>query len=251
MRRINVFAAVVLTAHTAIAPATTLVGIWTKKKITVAADSKQMVSNKSGVRVGSQNACKIYQNGDLIFAFAGLAKAEQVDVVRSIKNAYPLVVQGTDKKPTLDSALVAAQEALGRVIKARGQSSDSNVYAGMIIAGKIDGKLQMIREEIRGVRLEGGVSVAQKSQRIAYPEARGHNGTDPHRGIEVVGAKKAIERSSRHSVDWAKGEDGKVARHLIELETEDPEDSGSVGLPISEVQVTERGIKWISKGECQ
>ena len=251
MRSQTLVASVVLTAYSAMASCTTLVGIWTKKKITIAADSKQIISNRQGLRIGSRSACKIYQNRNLVFAFAGLAKAEQVDIVTSIENADPVTSGGADNNPGLDRFLAAAQAALVRVIKARGESSDPSVYAGMIIAGSVDGKLQMIREEIQGVMIAGNSSAAQKSRRVSYPEERGHDGTDPNRAIEVVGLKNAIERSSRRSRDWAKGEDGIVARRLIELETADPEDSASVGAPISEVQITEHGIKWINKGECQ
>jgi ATP-dependent protease HslVU (ClpYQ) peptidase subunit len=54
-----------------VALATTIVGIWTPKKITIAADSRATLSN-AGVYTGSQTVCKIQEAHGLVFALSGL-----------------------------------------------------------------------------------------------------------------------------------------------------------------------------------
>jgi hypothetical protein len=230
--------------------ATTLVGIWTKDRVTIAADSKQTLSDASGRPVGSQNVCKIYQSQNLVFAFAGLAKAEQVDVVEAVRDAHMLTEQGTGKKLPLESIIVAAEAALVRILKARGQSSDSSINVALIIAGKIDGKLQMIREELGGIGISGDFSYPQRSRRIAYPESAGYGGSDPKRGIEVVGINNTVKRFQSSKPDWNSGTDEDVAKRLITVETNDANDSVFVGQPISEIVIKRNDTHWINKGEC-
>ena len=146
---------------------------------------------------------------------------------------------------------MGADAALVKILKARQLASDPSVDVGMLIAGMIDGKLQMVVVENFGYQIVGQFSLPQESRRFAYPDSRGHDGTDPNRGIEVVGLNSAIKRSQVASPDWSKGEDTDVATHLIALETQDSQDSQYVGMPLSEVVVTEHGVKWISKGACQ
>lgn len=231
--------------------ATTLVGIWTEGKVTIAADSKQTLSSPAGEVVGSRTVCKIYEADDLVFAFAGLAQAEEIDVVKSVRNQHPLTEMGTGKKLPVETLIVGADAALVKILQARHLASDSSVNVGMLIAGMIDGKLQMIRVENFGYQIFGQFSGAQGSRRIVYPDSRGYDGTDPNRGIEIIGFDNAIKRSRAASPDWSKGKDTDVARDLITLETQDPQDSQYVGTPLSEVVVTKHGVKWISKGACQ
>lgn len=205
----------------------------------------------SGTHVtGSQNACKVYKSHNLVFAFAGVAKANQIDVVKAVESAHMLTEQGTGKKLPLLTLIVAAQSALVRIVKARKLLSDSNVNVGLIIAGEIDRKLQMIEVEIDGVSIAGDYSLPQTSRRIAYPESAGHDGTDPKRGIEVLGFGNAIKRFQL-TPGWSNGNDELVAKRLITLETQDANDSLYVGLPISEIVIKRHGTRWISKGDCQ
>jgi hypothetical protein len=238
------------TALTASAHATTLVGIWTEKQVTIAADCKQTTLTIQGQVVGSQNACKIYEASGLIFAFAGLAKAEQVDVVAAIRNAHGLREMGTNRNLPVLTIIVAAQQALVQVLKARHRLSENDLDVTLIIAGTIDGKLEMIRQDIQGVGIMGDYSIPEVSRRITYPDARGYEGSDPNRGIEVVGFKNAIDRLRASSPKWNKGEDASVAAHLVNLETQDHDDSKYVGAPISEVVINEHGIKWVKTGMC-
>ena len=231
--------------------ATTLVGIWTEKKVTIAADSKQTLKSAAGEVVGSKTVCKIYEADGLVFAFAGLAQAEEIDVVKSARNQHPLTEMETGKKLPVETLIVGADAALVKILQARHLASDSTVNVGMLIAGMIDGKLRMIRVEDFGYQIFGQFSSAQGSRRIVYPDSRGHDGTDPKRGVEVIGLDSAIKRSRAGSPDWSKGNDTDVARNLISLETQDPQDSLFVGTPISEVVVTADGLKWINKGACK
>lgn len=248
--RISLIACAVALAPV-IGSATTLVGIWTERKVTIAADSKQTLSSATGEVVGSKTVCKIYEADGLVFAFAGLAQAEEIDVVKSVRNQHPLTEMGTGKKLPVETLIVGADAALAKILQARHRASDSSVNMGMLIAGMIDGKLQMIRVENFGYQIFGQFSDPQWSRRIVYPDSRGYNGTDPNRGVEVMGFDNAIKRSRAASPDWSKGEDTDVARNLITLETQDPQDSLFVGTPISEVVVTADGLKWINKGACE
>ena len=231
--------------------ATTLVGIWTERKVTIAADSKQTLLSPAGEVVGSQNVCKIYEADGMVFAFAGLAKSEAIDVVESVRNQHPLTETGTGKNLPVETLIVGADAALFKILQARQRSSDQSLSVAMLIAGEIDGKLQMIRVENFGFQASGQFMGAQGSRRIVYPESRGYGGTDPNRGIEILGFDNAIKRFKASSPDWSRGNNADLARNFITLESQDPQDSKYVGVPISEVVITKRGAKWVHKGACQ
>jgi hypothetical protein len=124
--------------------ATCIVGIWTEKQITIAADSKQTLM-RDGRITSSQLSCKIYEVRNLIFALAGLAKAEEISVVDAVKNSSELTELGTGRKLPEVSVVVGAESAVVRVLKARKTASDPNVPVALMIAGRIAGKLQMFR----------------------------------------------------------------------------------------------------------
>jgi hypothetical protein len=201
-----------------IALATSIVGVWTPKRITIAADSKQTLTSASGTVVGSQCACKIYQVRGIVFALAGLAKAEQVDVIDDIRNSRELVEQGTGRKLPEDSIVVAAEAAVAKVVKARGRQSDPSIPIELLIAGNIGGKLQMFHITMNGMVLYGAYAMPNQTRRIAYPESRGYGGTDPNRGIEFLaysGAAKAFQTKTK---DWTRLDDVTLARKLVTVE---------------------------------
>lgn len=238
--------------------ATTVVGIWTEKQVTIAADSKQTIT-QNGRLVGSQNACKIYPVHDLIFAFSGLAKSEEVDVIESIQNGHELKDMKTGKILPEMGPWVAAQMALQKILSARGEPVtvppyNQTVSAGMIVAGRIEKKLVMYRIEIAITpptpQAPGRPSFAMR--RIAYPESRGYEGTDPKRGFEIIGITDAISRfRSLLPREWNSGSDVEVAKRLIAVEASDSIGDQFVGAPISIIIVNNSGIHWIDKGVCQ
>lgn len=242
-----VFAAVMVLSP-AIVSGTTLVGIWTEHQITIASDSKQTLIGPEQQIVGYKTTCKIFEAGDgLVFAFAGLANAESIDVVEAVRNAYPSTASETGKQSSIDDTLMlSAAVALMKTLQARHYAPDPAMNVGMIIAGQIDGKLEMIRI---GEIVTNRYTVS--TTRFVYPKDRGHDGSDPNRGIEIIGRENAIKRLRSASSDWRKGKDKYVASKLVTLETQDPQDSQFVGLPISEIIVTKRGMRWVSRGACE
>lgn len=239
----------VIMAIPAIACATSIVGIWTKRRITISADSTQTLT-QNGITTGSQLSCKIYQVRGLIFALAGLAKAEEISVIDEIRNSRELHDQETGRKLPLESAVVGAESAVARILKARRITSDSNLPVELLIAGEIDGKLQMFRIEIGGMSINGDYSIPTSTRRIAYPESRGYDGTDPARGIEAIGMTETVKKFQKISPEWKNGDDITVSRRLVAIEASDTVASRFVGPPIATIVVDKRGARWVDKGVC-
>ena len=236
-------AAIMMTIPTIVC-ATSIVGIWREKQITISADSRQTLS-QNGATIGSQESCKIYEVRGLVFALAGLAKAEEISVIDEIKNSRELTEQGTGRKLPLDSVVVGAQTAIVKVLKARQVTSDSNLPIQLLIAGRIDGKLQMVRFEVGGMFIQGYYSVPTSTRRIAYPESRGYNGTDPNRGVELIGIAETAQRFQNISPEWRRGDDITVSKRLVAIEASDTVASRFVGPPIATIVVRAKGARWI------
>jgi len=239
-----------LTTLPAVAYATSIVAIWTEKQITIAADSKQTLRDQNGNIIGSQQGCKVFQVRGIIFALSGLAAREQISVTEEIKNGTELTESGTGKKLPVDSIVVAADGALVKMLKARSATSDMNMPIDLLIAGMIDGKLQMIRETSEGMRIQGPFATPKKSGRITYPDGRGHDHIDPNRGIEPLGLENAINKFKTVLPEWDKGGDVDVARRLVAIEASDTRDSQFVGPPISTIIIDKEGMQWIDRGKC-
>ena len=244
------FPVVLLTALPAVAFATSITGIWKEKQITIAADSKQTIAQGQTI-TGSQPACKIYEVRALVFALAGLAKAEQISVIDEIVTSRELVEQDTGRKLPEISVAVAAESAVVKVLKARMTASDPNVSVQLLIGGMIDGKLQMLRIEQTGMAIRGDYAMSISTRRIAYPESRGYNGTDPNRGIVTIGISDSDKRFETVLPEWNRGDDATVARRLVAVEASDIAASQFVGPPISTIVINKKGIRWVDKGVCE
>jgi hypothetical protein len=229
--------------------ATSIAGIWTEKQITIAADSKQ-TQMQDGTITGSQSACKIYEAHGLVFALAGLAMAEQISVTDEIQNSRELVDQGTGRKQLEISVAAAAESAVVKVLTARRTASDPNVQIQLLIGGMIDGKLQMFRINMTGMTIHGNIAMPTTTQRIAYPESRGYNGTDPNRGIEIIGINDSAKRFETVLPEWNRGDDVSVARRLVAVEASDSRAAQFVGPPISTIVIDKKGMRWVDKGVC-
>jgi hypothetical protein len=231
--------------------ATSIVAIWTEKQITIAADSKQTQIDQLGNIVGSQQGCKIFQVRGLVFALAGISATDLLSVTDEIKNGREFTEMGTGKKEPILSILVAAHAALVKTLLAHGSTSNAKMPIDIIIAGMIEGKLQMVRETTNGVQIQGDYSMPMSSRRITYPQDRGYNGSDPNRGIETPGLEDVIDRFKRIlPKEWNKGSDVELARRLVAIEASDTLDGRFVGAPISTIIIKKKGMQWIDKGEC-
>lgn len=240
----------VIVAVPAIACATSIVGIWTEKQITITADSKQTMT-QNGVLVGYQASCKIYEVRGLVFALAGLAKAEEISVIDEIRNSKELTDEKTGRKLPEASVVVAAESAVVKILKVRRLTSDPNQEVQLLIAGKIDGELQMIRIEFSGMSIAGDHALPTSTRRITYPESRGHDGTDPNRGVEPIGISDTIQRFQRVSPEWKSGDDISVSRRLVSIEASDTAASRAVGPPIATIVINKKGARWIDRGTCE
>jgi hypothetical protein len=230
-------------------PGTTIVGVWTDKKITIAADSKQTVVDSAG-KVRSQTGCKVYEVRHLIFALAGLAQADQVSVIDEIRNSTELREEGTDHKLPVDSVVVGAMGAVVKVLRGRRATTLPNDTIQLLLAGKIDGKLRMYREEMSRIQIQGDFVLPGSSRNFGYPESRGHDGTDPNRGIEIIGISDTARRFQAALPEWNKGDDVSVASRLVAIEASDTSASEFVGVPISAIVIDKKGNHWIHKGAC-
>lgn len=232
--------------------ATTIVGIWTEKQVTIAADCKQTMTDGHTV-VGSKTGCKVFVVRNMVVAFAGLAEAEQISVTDAMRNSRELVDADTHAPLPIDSVVVGAESAITQILKARHTASEANASIELIIAGMVNGKLQMYRIEQLGAQISGDYSMAMSSRRIEYPRDRGYKGSDANRGIEVIGIDDTVKRFQAvlaERREWSVGDDVAVARRLVAIEAADSRDSIFVGPPITTVVVSKNGIRWVNKGAC-
>jgi hypothetical protein len=228
--------------------ATTLVGIWTKNKITIAADSKITVY-RGGKIVGSASACKIFAARGLVFAFSGLTQENGIDVVQAVRNAPELNLPGTGRMQPEEALTVAAENALRRILSARTPSSSAiRPSVGMIVAGAVNGKLMMVHVEAEFRDLGDCCGLDFVLKRVAYSYEHGGEGA---KAAEFSGHQHAIGYfKSIRPVNWQIGTDLQAARHLVGIEANDSADSQFVGKPVSVIEITKDGVRWADRGVC-
>jgi len=175
---------------------------------------------------GSQNVCKIYE-AHLVFALAGLASDVGVDVVEEIKNSMLLHEQDTGRTVPLDSLWGAAGSALTKVLLAHHIASNPTIPIELLIAGTVDGKLQMVRIDETGWTIQGNIAFANSTRHIGYPESRGYKGTDPNRGFEILGINDTAGRFQKLLPGWTMGDDAAT------------------------IVIDKKGVKWVDKGVCE
>ena len=247
--------------------ATTIVGIWTENRVTIAADSKQTITRGQTV-IGSRNVCKLYQIGDLIMAVAGLTQAEEVEIISKLQDFPREYTDASGKKLPLLRISIAVQLVLQEAIdgRARAEGRDPRAFdpvgydpqftMSLLIAGIIDGNVAMSR--INAIPTPGfrsgpvfGSNATRQSE-IDYPKDRGRDGGDPKRAFEILGVNNAIARFRLIlPTEWNTGEDATVAQRLVAIEASDTASSAVVGPPISLMTIDRNGPRWIEKGLCQ
>jgi hypothetical protein len=211
--------------------ATTIVGIWTENRVVIAADSKQTMSS-GRIIIGSRDACKLYQIGDFIMAIAGVAEAEEVNIVSRIRDFPREYTDASGKKLPLVRISVAAQLSIQEVIDNRAKSEgrdprafdpagyDPALGVSLLIAGVSEDAVVMSRiDEIPtpGFRTEHVVgSNGVRNVEVSYPKDRGREDTNPNRAFEILGIKSAISKfRSILPTEWNVGDDVAVARRLV------------------------------------
>ena len=248
--RTNRIVACILMLSPLRAECTSIVAVWTKNRITIVADSKQTVSDANGATT-SQKACKVYQVRNTVFAIAGLAKIDEIDVVNEIKNHTPMRDAKTGAILPIESIIIPASASITKVLISKHAQYAPNAPIQMLIAGWWDGELRLARWEMNGLRIIGDYSLPDNVRQYEYPDVRGHDGTDPNRGIETIGMDEAIKAFKASTPGWNKGSDHAVAERLVTVEINDPNAKQYVGKPISTIVVTKGGIKWKHRGACK
>ncbi len=220
--------------------ADTVVAIWTGQQVTIAADSKRMITRNGKAGGGTENVCKLRPAGDLVIATAGLVGSEEEDFVAATENKN-------------GEAVSAAKSGLERIMTLRERFSGTHMYdtgrnVSVVLAGVVDGKPTLSRIHILPVppalRVPGS-STDFATSVVSYP------GSDPNRAIEVIGIANAIFRSKlRAPREWESGPDAEVATRLVTVEANDKISSPFVGGPISSMAIDGKGVHWIQKGLC-
>jgi hypothetical protein len=175
-----------------------------------------------------------------------------VSVVEEIRNGTPLTEEGTHKLLPVESIVVRAIGSIVKTLRAHGATKGlPNDAIQLLIAGNIDGQLQLVRVELSGVQIHGDFSFPSATRQYSYPQSRGHDGTDPNRGIEVIGIGDAVQRFQTVLPEWKKEKNNMViARRFVAIEASDSAAYRFVGPPISTLVIDSRGTHWIEKGVC-
>lgn len=147
--------------------------------------------------------------------------------------------------------VVGGIAAVVKVLRAHNATYAPKVTIRLLIAGMIDGKPQMYRIEMSGFMIHGDFSMPTSTRQFGYPDSRGYDGTDPDRGVEVVGIDESVRRFQKVLPEWNQGDDVSVARRPVSIEASDTFATQMVGPPIATIVIDRKGIPWIDKGACR
>jgi hypothetical protein len=221
--------------------ATTIIAVRTAEFVIIAADSKATYLGQTGL----PTVCKIYNNGQLYFAVAGLDHdARRNFYVRTI------VAQSLSPSANFDQQVTRVENAVSQSLMTElnhMQREDPGAYAftmhssreivSIIFAQYQDGVPYLAA---RGFEWIANPAPAIKIDRITCPG-------DCADGRELVslGEKSAAEKFMRANA----GEDfdlPALATKLVQLEIDNS--PGDVGPPINEVRLDKDGVTWLSNG---
>ena len=219
--------------------ATTIIAVRTAEFVIIATDSKATYLGQPG----PPTVCKIYNNGELYFAAAGLDRDSQRNF--SVKD---IVAQSLLPSANFDDQVARVENAVSQSLLTelhRLQREDPGTYAftmhnsrevvSLVLAQYQDGVPHLAA---RGFGWIANPAPAIKIDRITCPG-------DCSDGRELVslGEKTAAEKFMHANA----GEDfdlPALATKLVQLEIDDS--PGNVGPPINEVRLDKDGVSWIS-----
>lgn len=221
--------------------ATTIIAVRTPEFVIIAADSKATYMGQSG----PPTVCKIYNNGQLYFAVAGLDHdAHRNFYVRTI------VAQSLLPSANFDDQVARVERAISQSLMTelnRMQREDPGMYAftkhssrdvvSLVLAQYQDGVPHLA---VRGFEWIANPAPVINIDRVTCPG-------DCSDGRELVslGEKTVAEKFMRDNA----GEDfdlPALATKLVQLEIDSSH--GDVGPPINEVRLDKDGVNWISNG---
>lgn len=229
---------------------TTVVAVWSPKRIVIAADGK--VTRRNDPSLASFTACKIRVTAGIVAAAAGFYAHpatdydfwREVELAASSKRPLSIIADLIESRvrPKLTNALAYSKRA-----DPDGYRRDfSTEFLGVVIAGTVDGNPVMA-----GIEFFPGVGGNLEVQRTLFPPLN-----DPHPpaaalGFSVLGERAAIDRDFPDDklIHLLRLDMASAAIRLIDLQIEATPDK--VGPPISAIEITSTGLRWISQGACR
>lgn len=234
----------VLAVVSAMAPATTLVALWSPDRLLIAADSN-VITNMPNV-LGT--ACKISQDGPIFYAFSGLVEDKTVGY--NIEMLAHEASQGPgDLSVHLTHFLELAHDPLARAVAAVKRDAPDQ-YAYLEQNHPV---LQAIFADVEsGPPTLGvaGVSLGPDGSLLDYSRivARGDDGLGPR--IIYAGQQSHIREYLKDHRDWAAGDKAALVRNLVQSEID--ASKGEVGGPIDIVAIEPHTAHWIQKkNQCK
>ncbi len=228
-----------------IAPATTLVAVWSPHELLLGADSTVTTNLTSGLRFGS--ACKIESQNSSFFAFSGLVD-DRVTGYRADRFAQEAIrLRGTVEQRLqrfvdLTSGPLAQSVAL---VKRDSPAQYAYLQHGhpvlqAIFALADDGPPALA---VAGFELASDGSLKSFSKVVA----RGNDGHGPR--VIYAGQQSRIREYLHEHHDWYSGLPSDIVKNLIELEIANG--TGEVGGPVDIVKLTPDGAEWVQrKSQC-
>lgn len=231
--------------------ATTIVLHWSPERELIASDSLAVEITGSGEIGNAYAACKIRQGGHkCYFAIAGVMHSTEFDLAGMAQTAC---LNGNDLQSTGDIFQPTAFEKF-RAFREEVRVANPILYKAVL------------RRGFSGVAFVGFQNGELRDTLITFEDSpTGEPRTRRSRIISdaLVNKKSAwlwygvvdeIEKYTRRTPDWDKGDPVVVVRHLIQLEINaqnvTPSNKRTVGPPITMLEITQRGSQWISRGAC-
>lgn len=237
-------AAGVLAAGTLLAPATTLVAVWSPEKLVIGADSNVVTNVPNVLGTG----CKISRDGDSLYAFAGLVEDRSAGYnIEAL--AHEAVLSSDDLSLQLSHFVKLAYDPLARAVAAVKQDApDQYAYLQQnhpvlqaIFAGAENRPPKL---GVAGFSLAADGSLQDFTRIVAAGDDR------PGKGIIYAGQQTHVKEYLRNHPDWSIGDDTTLVRNLIQSEID--ASAGEVGGPIDIFTVDPKGPHWVQrKPECR
>lgn len=230
--------------------ATSIVAFWTPTRIVVAADSKGSVGGRLGSR--ELQTCKIRAIGSHYFAATGLTNVPEVGFDLNVifgavsTTDRPISAIADEMAVTVRVKLFPALEFLRNKYPQNyaldfGERSGGIALAFMVF-GVDDGQPRM------AIRQVGAPGFPANDKSVDYP------GASPLGfGAAYAGQHDAIDRFIAANADWRQNLSlESAARQFVGLEAtrSDLGTRNTVGLPLSMLEITANGPKWIDSGPC-
>jgi hypothetical protein len=226
----------------ALAPATTLVAVWSPEHLLLGADSMVTTMTTHGLPIHG-SACKIVQQGESYFAFSGLVE----DVTTSYRAdalAHQAFATGGSLEQRLDRFVELVREPLLRSllqVKKDSPEQYASLLQGRPALQAIFGLVEHGPPSLGVV----GFNLASNGALVPHAQviAKGNDGRGPR--IITAGQQGQIRQYLRDHRDWSEREHSDLVRSLIELEIGNG--GGQVGGPVDILQLKPNAAVWVQR----